>query len=282
MPYEPIRVVSADLVGDHVKAEIAVIGGSGLYDLDPIQDINQVVVDTPYGKSPEILIGKLMGRRVCFLPRHGKGHTSPPHLINYRANLWALHKLGVKRILATTATGSLNPRFRPGELVLLDQFLDFTKGRPATFYEGGKQGVVHVDVTEPYCPELREVLIKTASRLKLKLHPRGTYFCSEGPRFETAAEIKMVRRLGGDLVGMTNVPECVLARELEVCYSAISVVTNFAAGISETKLTHSEVAELMAKNIQRVKKLIFSAIPEIPKRRGCPCATALEGARVSV
>ncbi len=265
-----------------MEAEIAVIGGSGLYDLDFIQDAKPAVVDTPYGKSPEMFVGKLGDRKVCFLPRHGKGHTSPPHLINYRANLWALHKLGVKRALATTAAGSLNPRFRPGELVLLDQFLDFTKGRPATFYEGGEHGVVHVDVTEPYCPELRDVLIKTADRLKLKLHPRGTYSCSEGPRFETAAEIKMVRLLGGDLVGMTNVPECVLARELEICYSAISVVTNFAAGISKAKLTHSEVAELMDKNVQYVKKLIFSAIPEIPERRSCPCASALEGARVSV
>jgi 5'-methylthioadenosine phosphorylase len=265
-----------------VKAQIAVIGGSGVYALDFIKGAKTEVVDTPYGKSPEIVLGEVGKRKVAFMPRHGKGHTSPPHLINYRANLWALHKLDVKRILATTAAGSLNPKFHPGEPVLLDQFLDFTKHRPTTFYEGGKEGVVHVDVTEPYCPELREVLTKTGKKLKLKLHPKGTYVCAEGPRFETAAEIKMMRRLGGDLVGMTNVPECVLARELEICYSAVSVVTNFAAGISRTKLTHAEVAELMANNIERVKKLIFTAIPEIPEKRSCPCGDALKGAKVEV
>ncbi len=250
--------------------------------MDFIKGAKTKMVDTPYGKSPEIVLGEVGKRKVAFMPRHGKGHTSPPHLINYRANLWALHKLGVERILATTAAGSLNPKFHPGEPVLLDQFLDFTKHRPTTFYEGGKEGVVHVDVTEPYCPELREVLTKTGKKLKLKLHPKGTYVCAEGPRFETAAEIKMMRRLGGDLVGMTNIPECVLARELEICYSAVSVVTNFAAGISKTKLTHAEVAELMANNIGRVKKLIFTAIPEIPEKRSCPCSDALKGAKVEI
>jgi 5'-methylthioadenosine phosphorylase len=171
---------------------------------------------------------------------------------------------------------------RPGDLVLLDQFVDFTKRRPMTFYEGGKGGVVHVDVTEPYCPELRRILRETARALKIKLHPRATYGCMEGPRFETAAEIQALRRLGCHLVGMTNVPECILARELELCYAAIAVVTNFAAGISKTKLTHEEVAELMAKNIERVKSLIFTAVPQIPEARGCKCAEALKGAIVKV
>jgi 5'-methylthioadenosine phosphorylase len=265
-----------------MRAEIAIIGGSGVYALDLLEDTKRTAMSTPYGKSPEILVGKLAGRRVAFLPRHGKGHTAPPHLVNYRANLWALKKLGVERVLATTASGSLNPRMKPGELVLLDQFVDFTKRRPMTFYEGGKGGVVHVDVTNPYCPELRDTLIRTAKKLRFKLHPRATYCCSEGPRFETAAEIKVMRHLGCDLVGMTNVPECVLARELEICYAAIAVVTNFAAGISRSKLTHAEVAELMAANIERVKSLMFTAIPSIPERRSCPCGRALEGAIVKV
>ena len=265
-----------------MRAEIAIIGGSGVYSVGILKKASTTVVSTPYGNSPEIVIGKLGGCRVAFLPRHGKGHTAPPHLVNYRANLWALRELGVKRILATTACGSLNPKMRPGELALLYQFIDFTKRRPQSFYEGGERGVVHIDVTEPYCPELRDVLFKTAKSLKLKLHLRATYGCTEGPRFETAAEIKALRRLGCDLVGMTNVPECVLARELEICYATAAVVTNFAAGISKAKLTHAEVAELMKENIGRVQKLLFKAIPEVPKKRSCTCGRALEGAVVKV
>lgn len=263
-----------------MRAEIAVIGGSGIYDLDLIEDAQRAEIDTPYGRSPEMLIGRFCGRKVVFLPRHGKGHTLPPHLVNYRANIWALKELGVERVIATTAVGSLNPRMRPGQLVLLDQFVDFTKRRPNTFYEGGDMGVVHIDMTMPYCPELRDVLLKTARRLKLNLLPKATYACTEGPRFETPAEIKMIRRAGCDVVGMTNVPESILARELEMCYAAISIVTNFAAGISKTKLTSQEVMEIMASNIHKVKKLIFSAVPAIPTVRSCPCRKALEGAVV--
>ncbi len=263
-----------------MKAEIAIIGGSGVYSIGILENPSAIVVSTPYGNSLEIVIGKLGGHRVAFLPRHGKKHTVPPHLVNYRANLWALRELGVKRALATTACGSLNPKMRPGELALLYQFIDFTKRRTQTFYEGGEKGVAHVDVTEPYCSELRNILFKTARDLKLKLHPRATYGCTEGPRFETAAEIKALRYLGCDLVGMTNVHECVLARELEICYAAVAVVTNFAAGISKTKLTHTEVAGLMKENIDRVQKLMFKAITRIPKKRSCACGHALEGAVV--
>ena len=264
-----------------MKADVAIIGGSGVYALDLLKNPETVTVDTPFGKSPEIVIGKLDGLKLAFLPRHGKRHTVPPHLVNYRTNIWAIKELGVARVLATTAVGSLNPRMRPGELVLLDQFIDFTKCRPNTFYEGGKN-VVHIDVAQPFCPELRVTLIKTARELKIKLHPRGVYCCFEGPRFETAAEIKAARRLGCDLVGMTIVPECVLAREAEICYSAIAVVTNFAAGISKVKLTHAEVIELMAENIGRVKKLMLASIPKISAVRSCACGKALEGAVVKV
>jgi 5'-methylthioadenosine phosphorylase len=238
-------------------------------------------VRTPYGRV-EVLVGDLGSRRVAFLPRHGRRHEAPPHLVNYRANLWALRSLGVKRILAVSACGSLNPRMRPGELVLLDQFLDFTKGRPATFYTGGGKGVVHVDLTEPYCPELRRILQEAAKEEGIRLHPRGTYVCTEGPRFETAAEIRAFRRLGGDLVGMTNVPECVLARELEMCYAAVGLVTNFAAGLAGTKLTHTEVAERMGEGTKTMARLFLSSLPRIPPRRSCPCSRALEGAVVKV
>lgn len=263
-----------------MEAEIAIIGGSGVYSLDVVKNPKSEEIDTPYGKSPEVMAGEVKGRKVAFLPRHGKEHTFPPHLVNYRANLWALHDLGVKRILATTAVGSLNPKLRPGALVLIDQFVDFTKCRPVTFYEGGDSGVVHVDVSRPYCPELRELLIRNAAELEIELEPKAVYACTEGPRYETAAEIRMLDTLDCDVVGMTNVPECVLARELGICYSTISVVTNFAAGISDGRLTPREVSELMDENIGKVKKLLFNVIPRIPKGRSCSCEDALKGARV--
>ncbi len=261
-------------------AKIGIIGGSGVYSLDYMEDSQKHELETPYGKSPEILTGKVKGRKIAFMPRHGGEHSNPPHKINFRANLWALNELGVERIIATTAVGSLNQEVEPGELVLLDQFLDFTKNRPLTFYDGDEGEVYHVDMTDPYCPELRKAIITTSQEMEMSLHRSGTYVCTEGPRFETRAEIKMFKKLGGDVVGMTNVPESVLARELEICYSTTSVVTNFAAGISNEKLTHKEVKEIMDKNIERVQKLILSVIPNIPKERNCPCRKALEGAKV--
>ncbi|KXB07538.1 5'-methylthioadenosine phosphorylase [candidate division MSBL1 archaeon SCGC-AAA382A20] len=239
-------------------------------------------IDTPYGKSPEVIIGGVGGRDLAFMPRHGSGHAVPPHRINYRANLWSLKELGVERIIATTAVGSINSNIGPGEFVLLDQFIDFTKNRNYTFHDGEKGQVTHVDMTEPYCSELRETLLEIGKDYEVNLHSAGTYVCSEGPRFETAAEIKMFREMGADVVGMTNVPECVLARELEMCYSTISVVTNFAAGITGEKLTHREVKEIMGENIKNVKEIIFSSISEIPKDRSCSCKDALEGAKVEL
>ena len=265
-----------------MSAEIAIIGGSGLYSITEFEKARTTVVKTPYGDSPELLLGRLRGREVVFLPRHGKGHGIPPHLVNYRANLWALHKLGVKRVFATGSCGSTNLRMRPSELAVLSQFIDFTKCRPQTFYEGGKDGVAHVEVTEPYCPELRKILIKTARKLDLKVHPRAVYACTEGPRFETAAEVKALRMLGSDLVGMSSVPECVLARELEMCYATLGIITNFAAGISKKKLAYTEVVKIIEGSIGHVQKLILEAIGRVPKRRSCPCSRALEGASVRV
>lgn len=265
-----------------MSAEIAIIGGSGLYSMAEFGKAKTTVVKTPYGDSPEILLGRLRGREVVFLPRHGRGHKIPPHLVNYRANIWALHGLGVKRVLATSCCGSTNPRMRPGEFAVLSQFIDFTKCRPQTFYEGGKDGVAHIEVTEPYCPELRRTLIETAMKLGLKVHPSAVYACTEGPRFETAAEVRALRMLGADLVGMTNLPECVLAREMEMCYSTLGIITNFAAGISKKKLTYTEVLDIIRGSIGQVRKLLLEAIDQIPKRRSCPCSHALEGAVVKV
>ncbi len=241
-----------------------------------------VNVDTPYGRSQKLLMGKIRGRKVVFLPRHGVGHTAPPHLVNYRANIWALHKLGVERILATMSCGSINPKMRPGRFAAVTQFIDFTKSRANTFYEGGGSGVVHIDMTEPYCPELRELLVKSAKKLSIGVYPSATYVCTEGPRFETVAEIKAFRKLGADLVGMTGVPECVLARELGMCYAGLGIITNYAAGISRVKLTYTEVAETLDKNTTQIQKLLLETIPKIPTRRLCSCKSALDEAVVRV
>ncbi|MBP2644776.1 MAG: S-methyl-5-thioinosine phosphorylase [Firmicutes bacterium] len=254
--------------------KIAIIGGTGLYDPRILENIREDTVVTPYG-DVKYKVGEFKGKPVAFIPRHGSAHSIPPHLINYRANIWALKKLGVTNIIASTAVGSLNPDMGGGDFVFIDQFLDFTKSRVNTFYNGEGRQVVHVDVTQPYCPNLRETLLKAAEGLGIKAHAKGTYVCAEGPRFETPAEIKAFRQLGGDVVGMTNVPEVVLAREAEICYATVSMVTNFAAGISPHPLTHSEVLETMAANTENIKKLIMATIERIDIQQDCSCRHAL-------
>ncbi len=261
---------------------IAIIGGSGVYDPKLLENIREEKVKTPYG-DVAVKIGTYKGEEIAFLPRHGEKHSVPPHKINYHANIWALHELGVERILATSAVGSLNEEMKPGDFVVLDQLLDFSKSRHYTFYDGEdspheRKFVAHVDFTDPYCPELRKALITAARELGFSYHPVGTYACMEGPRFETRAEIRALRILGADVVGMTQCPEAVLARELEMCYASVAIVTNFAAGISQTKLTHSEVVELMAKKSEEIKYLLMKAVEHIPQERRCGCKDALKGA----
>lgn len=255
-------------------AKLAVIGGTGVYDPSMLERIAPLDLDTPYGPIHG-QTGVLAGRKVVFIPRHGSKHSIPPHLINYRANIWALKQLGVRKIIATTAVGSLNPAMVPGDFVLTDQFLDFTKNRPVTFYEGGERGVVHVDMTYPYCPELRREMAALARELGLCAHETGCYICTEGPRFETPAEIKAYARLGGDVVGMTGVPEVVLAREAEMCYVTVSMVTNFAAGISPHCLTHQEVLETMQRNSANIRQLIARTIAATDPADECDCHHAL-------
>ncbi len=258
-----------------MAVRIAIIGGTGVYDPNILTNIRDEKVSTPYGEVG-LKTGDYQGKSVAFLNRHGAGHSVPPHLVNYRANIAALKELGVKSIIATAAVGSLNESMAPGHFVFANQFLDFTKVRKHTFFEGGDRGVVHIDMTEPYCPELRQVLETAAEEFGLAYHNAGTYVTSEGPRFETPAEINMYKLLGGDLVGMTSVPEVVLAREKEMCYVNISMVTNFAAGISPTKLTHQEVLEVMAENAENLRKLAMKAISIIDPERTCLCQDALE------
>lgn len=253
----------------------AIIGGTGVYDPGLLDNIKEHIQDTSYG-TVKILLGDYQGQRVAFIPRHGTEHKVPPHLVNYRANIKALQEIGVKNIIATAAVGSLSSDYKPGSFVLADQFLDFTRTRKTTFYEGGDQGVIHCDMTVPYCPDLRQALVKGGNEINISVFNGGTYVCTEGPRFETAAEIAMFKQLGGHLIGMTSVPEVCLARELGICYANISIVTNYAAGISTGILTHSEVVEMMSNRIQQVRELIMRSIKHISVAPQCDCARILE------
>ncbi len=251
--------------------KLAIIGGTGVYDPAMLENLENMEVETRYGTAL-LAKGYYQGEEVAFLARHGTRHGTPPHRVNYRANIAALVKLGVERVIATAAVGSLNEKMPPGAMVLLGQFLDFTKGRESTFFDGGEAGVVHTDVTEPYCPELNRALLSAAKKAGLNLTDGAVYVCAEGPRFETPAEISMFKLLGGDLVGMTNVPEVVLAREAGLCYSTVALSTNFAAGISPNVLTHREVLEVMAGNTGNVRTLLAEVIGTLNKDRNCDCA----------
>lgn len=252
---------------------IGIIGGTGIYEIVEMgEEIEKKVIDTPYGKSPEISIFKLHDREVVFMPRHAKGHANPPHMINYRANIYAMKLMGVERIIATNAVGSLELDIKPGDFLVPNDFLDFTKVRDFTFYD---DKTVHIDITEPYCHNLRDILSLSGDVID-----KGVYVCTEGPRFETAAEIRMFKQLGGTVVGMTGIPEAILARELEICYASLCMVSNYAASISPTKLTVNEVFDIVEGKKEDLVKLIYNAIAKIPSNRECPCKYALVGAEI--
>lgn len=250
--------------------KIAIIGGTGVYDPSILENIKEVEQNTPYGKITAVE-GTYCGKAVLFMNRHGEGHSIPPHMINYRANIWGLKELGVDRVLATAAVGSLNREMAPGNFVFPDQYLEFTKNRHSTFFDGGEMGVVHTDMTEPYCPKIREAFMAAAKKISHTAHDGGTYVCAEGPRFETPAEIKMYQMLGGDLVGMTAYPEVALARELGLCYSAVAMVTNYAAGIADDHLSHEEVLSMMGRLSWKIKELLLTTIELLSEGVRCAC-----------
>ena len=252
---------------------IGIIGGTGIYEIvEQGRNVEKKVLETPYGSSPEMALFKLHDKEVVFMSRHAKGHVKPPHMVNYAANIWSLKKMGVDRIIATNAVGSLDESIKPGDLVVPNDFLDFTRKRKNTFYD---DRTVHIDITEPYCPQLRDVLKSSGQVIG-----EGVYVCTEGPRFETAAEVNMFRMLGGTVVGMTGLPEVVLARELEMCYVSICTVSNFAASISPNNLTIDEVFEEVEKKREVLIELISNSILEITADFKCHCKGALEGAEV--
>ena len=239
--------------------EFGVIGGTGFYRFTNGQESDGLEVATRYGgvTVDRARVGEV---EVAFVARHGREHSVPPHRVNYRGNIAALRELGVKNILASAAVGSLSEEMPPGSLVVVTQFLDFTRGRPSTFFDGDGEEVRHVDMTEPYCAHLRAELQAAAEALGEKVHAGGTYVCAEGPRVETPAEIEMFRKLGGDVVGMTSVPEVVLAREVGICYAAVGIVTNWAAGVSKEPVRHGEVSSFMEEQTPRVRALFEQVV----------------------
>lgn len=256
--------------------KIAIIGGTGIDNPDLLKGFKKKIIDTPYGQAL-CNIGEMYNNQVVFVSRHGVDHSVPPHKVNYRANIWAVKSLGTKEIFATTAVGSINPTMKAGHFVVCDNVLDFTKSRINTFYDSPERGVAHCDFTYPYCPVLREKVIKILEKTDIHFHKHGVYVCTEGPRFESAAEIKMFSILGGDVVGMTNMPEAILAREAEICYTNCSIVTNMAAGISATPLSHSEVVEEMGRSIKNMQLLILYFISySEPVKEDCSCCSSMK------
>lgn len=265
----------------HMPVEIGVIGGSGFYSL--FDKAEEKKVETPYGApADKISVGEIAGRKVAFLPRHGRDHNLPPHRINYRANLWAMKSLGVAQIVTVTACGSLQSRIKRGDFVILDQFVDRTNGRADTFYDGPV--TTHVSLAYPYCPRLSSLSYRIGKKEKIRIHPKGTVVVIQGPRFSTAAESLWFTKMGWEVVNMTQYPEAALAREQEMCYSAIALVTDYDTGISVQEkikpVTVKEFTKVFKENNEKAQKLLYEMIKNWPKERKCECGKALDGARV--
>lgn len=263
-------------------AEIGVIGGSGFYAL--LDEMTEVDVDTPWGRpSDPIMVGEVAGRRVAFLPRHGRDHRYPPHLVPYRANLWALRSLGVRQVLGPCAVGGLQRDYGPGTLVIPDQFVDRTAGRAQTYFDGPPAKVVHVSMADPYCPPGRAVAVKTAQAAGWEPVDGGTLVVVDGPRFSTRAESMWYSSAGWAVVGMTGHPEAVLARELEMCFTALALVTDLDAGLEEgAGVTHADVLNVFADNVARLRTVLLDIVAELPAHRTCQCGSALDGLETGI
>ncbi len=264
------------------KADVGVFGGSGFYSFLKVKE--EFDVNTPYGRpSDKIILSELDGINVAFIPRHGKKHVLPPHKINYRANVYAMKELGVKHIFGPCASGSLQPHVKPGQFVICDQFVDRTKGRIDTFYDGPK--TTHMSMAEPYCPVLRNIIAECADELGITYHNKGTAVIIQGPRFSTKSESKWFSSQGWEVIGMTQYPECYLARELEMCYVNISLITDYDVGLEgrpEIKaVTTKEIIKIFELNIEKLRNLLFMAIPKVPEKRDCVCSHALKEAIIN-
>src|SRR6201989_3171737 len=245
-------------------AQVGIFGGSGFYSF--LEDVEEVEVDTPYGTpSAPLFLGDIGGKRVAFLPRHGVGHELPPHRIPYRANVWAMRELGVRRVIGPCASGSLSKDLPPGTFVVCDQFVDRTSGRPDTFYDGPV--TTHVSSADPYCPDLRRVLLETGREQGLDIRDGGTVVVIQGPRFSTRSESRWFSSMGWGVINMTAYPEGWLARELELCYANVSLITDYDVGLEDDPdiepVSHEAVVEVFTQNNERLRELLFAAIPQI-------------------
>jgi len=268
-----------------IHAEIGVIGGSGFYSF--LDEVTEVPVETPYGApSDSLFLGEVAGRKVAFLPRHGRRHHLPPHRINYRANLWALRSVGVRQVLGPCAVGGLRPEHGPGTLLVPDQLVDRTKARVQTFYDGeplpdgSVPNVVHLTFADPYCPDGRRLALDAARGRGWGAVDGGTLCVIEGPRFSTRAESRWHAAQGWSVVGMTGHPEAVLARELGLCYTSLTLVTDLDAGAETGEgVSHEEVLRVFGKNVTRLREVLFDAVAALPaaQERSCLCAQAVEG-----
>jgi 5'-methylthioadenosine phosphorylase len=261
-------------------AEIGVFGGSGFYSF--LDEVEAVALDTPYGApSSRVFLGDVGGRRVAFLPRHGVNHELPPQSINYRANVWAMKELGVSWVFGPCASGSLQPHVKIGEFVVCDQFVDRTTGRKDTFYDGPV--TTHVSAADPYSPVLRGLMIETCRELGISVHDRGTVVVIQGPRFSTRAESRWFSQMGWEVINMTAYPEGYLARELELCYANVSLITDYDVGLEGMEgvppVSHDEVIRVFGENNARLRDLLFAVIPRVPRDPDPHCAQALTGAR---
>jgi 5'-methylthioadenosine phosphorylase len=260
-------------------ADVGILGGSGFYAL--LDGLEEVEVDTPYGPPAEPpLVGEVGGRRVAFIPRHGKDHRFPPHRVPYRANVWALRSLGVRQVLAPSAVGSLRAHLGPGTLVVPDQIVDRTTGRDLTYYD---DGAVHVSFADPYCPTGRRTVFETARRADWSPTDGGTLVVIPGPRFSSRAESKWYAANGWAIVGMTGLPEAALARELALCYTTVALVTDLDAGVDTGDgVTHAEVLEVFGREVSRLRDLLLAVVGALPEESAltCPCRSALDGLRL--
>ncbi len=263
------------------KQMIGIIGGSGLYNIEGIKDVKSVSIDTPFGKpSDNFIVGILEGRKVAFLPRHGRGHTILPSELNFRANIYGMKKLGVERIIAVSAVGSMKEEISPLDIVIPDQFLDRTQSRISTFFGEGIVG--HVSFADPVCKTLANTLFSAAKSVGAPVHKGGTYLCMEGPLFSTRAESNVYRQWGVSIIGMTNLQEAKLAREAEICYSTLAMATDYDCWhISEETVTLEMIIGNLNKNAETAKKILKAAIPQIEPKRICACATAAQNAIVT-
>ncbi|RLC71949.1 MAG: S-methyl-5'-thioadenosine phosphorylase [Chloroflexi bacterium] len=263
------------------KAEIGVIGGTGLYQMEELQEVEEVSVKTPFGDpSDVILIGRLGGRRVAFLARHGRGHRISPSELPSRANIFALKSLGVEWLISVNSAGSFREEIRPGDLVIPDQLIDRTKGRPSTFFEG--ELVAHISFAEPFCPVLSEVLYQAAEEAGARVHRGGTFLIIEGPAFSTRAESKLYRSWGADIIGMTALPEAKLAREAEICYASLAFATDYDSWLERLEPVNVEtIISILAQNAEMARRIIRLAVERVPNKRECECARALKNAIVT-